>query len=56
MENSETHVWLEFAFSCKYIEKETHERLVLEVIEIGKLLNFMMLYPEKFGSKLQSKS
>ena len=56
MENSETHVWLEFAFSCEYIEKETHERLVLEVIEIGKLLIFMMLYPEKFGSKLQSKS
>jgi len=56
MENSETHVWLEFAFSCEYIEKETRERLVLEVIEIGKLLNFMMLYPEKFGSKLQSKS
>ncbi|MBS4072802.1 MAG: four helix bundle protein [Algoriphagus sp.] len=56
MENSETHVWLEFAFSCDYIERVTHERLVSEVIEIGKLLNFMMLNPEKFGSKLQPKS
>ncbi|MBC6365977.1 diversity-generating retroelement protein bAvd family protein [Algoriphagus sp. AK58] len=56
MENSETHVWLEFAFACEYIEEATHERLVSEVIEIGKLLNFMMLNPEKFGSKNQSKS
>lgn len=56
MENSETHVWLEFTFSCDYIERVTHERLVSEVIEIGKLLNFMMLNPEKFGSKLQPKS
>ncbi len=56
MENSETHVWIEFAFSCGYIEKATHEKLVSEVIEIGKLLNFMMLNPEKFGSKTQTKS
>lgn len=56
MENSETHVWLEFAFSCEYIERVTYERLVSEVIEIGKLLNFMMLNPEKFGSKLQPKT
>lgn len=55
MENSETHVWIEFAFACMYIEKATHERLVAEVIEIGKLLNFMMLNPEKFGSKTQVK-
>ncbi|MCU0399558.1 MAG: four helix bundle protein [Algoriphagus sp.] len=56
MEKSETHVWLEFAFSCEYIERVTHERLVSEVIEIGKLLSFMILNPEKFGSKLQPKS
>lgn len=51
MENSETHVWLDFAFACEYLEKSTYDRLLSEVIEIGKLLNFMMLNPEKFGSK-----
>lgn len=56
MKKSETHVWIEFAFSCGYIEKATHERLVSEVIEIGQVLNFMMLNPEKFGSKNQTKS
>ncbi|MFN3998214.1 four helix bundle protein [Algoriphagus sp.] len=51
MENSETHVWLDFAFACEYLEKSTYDRLLSEVIEIRKLLNFMMLNPEKFGSK-----
>lgn len=51
MEKSETHVWLEFAFACKYIDVSTYERLISEVIEVGKLLNFMILNPEKFGSK-----
>lgn len=50
-ENSETHVWLDFAFSCEYLEKSLQEKLKTEVLEIGKLLNFMMLNPEKFGSK-----
>lgn len=50
-ENSETHVWLEFAFACKYIEEPVFNRLLSEVIEVGKLLNFMMLNPEKFGSR-----
>jgi four helix bundle protein len=51
MENSETNVWLDFAFACEYLEKSTYDRLLLEVIEIGKLLNFMILNPERFGSK-----
>lgn len=50
-ENSETHVWLEFAFACEYIEEPVFNRLLSEVIEVGKLLNFMMLNPEKFGSR-----
>jgi four helix bundle protein len=51
MENSETQVWLDFAFACEYLEEPTYKRMVLEVVEIGKLLNFMMLNQEKFGSK-----
>ena len=50
-ENSETQVWLEFAFSCKYISNDVYQELVSESIEIGKLINYMLLNPEKFGVK-----
>ncbi len=49
-ENSETLVWLDFAFACKYIMEETYNPLHLECVEIGKLLNFMINNPDKFGS------
>ena len=49
-ENSETVVWLEFALACKYINKETFKNLFSETEEIGKLLNFMINNPDKFGS------
>lgn len=52
MENSETVVWLEFAFSCKYLEEKNYKQLVLKNQEIGKLLNFMIQNPEKFGVKI----
>ena len=50
-ENSETQVWLEFALSCKYISETIYQELVSESIEIGKLLNYMLLNPDKFGVK-----
>ncbi|MEZ5103170.1 MAG: four helix bundle protein [Draconibacterium sp.] len=49
-ENSETLVWLDFALACKYIEIEIHQRLTSESDEIGELLNYMILNPEKYGS------
>lgn len=48
MENSETQVWLDFSLQCKYFEKEKYLQLYKESEEIGKLLNHMMLNPEKF--------
>ncbi|MCP2026760.1 four helix bundle protein [Flavobacterium sp. HSC-32F16] len=48
-ENSETQAWLEFAFACNYISNESYNELLSESIEIGKLLNYMLLNPEKFG-------
>ena len=51
-ENAETQTWLEFAFSCGYIQKQTFENLKNKSIEISKLINFMILNPEKIGSKL----
>jgi len=50
-ENSETQVWLEFALKCNYITSESFNELIVESEEIGKLINFMINNPEKFGSK-----
>jgi four helix bundle protein len=50
-ENSETQVWLEFALSCNYISQTKYNELISESIEIGKLINYMLLNPEKFGVK-----
>lgn len=53
-ENSETQVWLEFALECEYIDKTTFDELTSESEEVGKLLNFMILNPEKFGVKIEN--
>ena len=50
-ENSETLVWLEFALACGYIQEETYRTLEKQNAEIGKLINYMILNPEKFGSE-----
>jgi len=49
MENSETKGWLKFAFECKYITQEQHEKLTLQSDEVGKLLNHMINNPDKYG-------
>ncbi|MBB6324575.1 four helix bundle protein [Algoriphagus iocasae] len=49
MENSETNVWLDFAHACNYIIDETHLDLIQKSEEVGKLINYMMLNPSKFG-------
>jgi four helix bundle protein len=48
-ENSETLVWLDFSFHCKYNDKEEYNRLVELNNEVGKLLSYMMNNPDKFG-------
>jgi four helix bundle protein len=48
MENSETQVWLDFAFSCEYINQSTFKELLNKSEEIGKLLNHMIEFPEKY--------
>jgi len=49
-ENSETQTWLEFALACEYINKDQFTELTNESIEIGKLINYMIQNPNKFGS------
>jgi len=50
-ECSETMVWLDFAFDCSYIDKETYDRLTTTCIQVGKMLGRMTENPEKFLPK-----
>lgn len=52
-ENSETQVWLEYSFRCEYISEEGFEKLKKESEEVGKLINYMILNPQKFGVNTQ---
>ena len=49
MENTETQVWLSFAFNCKYIGVEFYENSKRTSQEVGNLLNYMMKNPKKFS-------
>lgn len=49
-ENSETLFWLEFALACQYIKKDEFKKLESDTQEIGKIINYMILNPNKFGS------
>ena len=47
-ENSETQIWLEFAFKCNYIDEATFQRLNEKSLEVGKLINNMIINAYKF--------
>src|SRR6218665_1045086 len=49
MENSETSVWIDFAFECGYIDKTTQISLNERAAEIGRMLNQMMENPAKYN-------
>ena len=49
-ENSETQTWLLFAKECNYIDENTFDEYYSETQEIGKLINYMITNPHKFGS------
>ncbi len=53
-ENSETQGWLEYALACKYISPATFEAIVAKSQEVGRLINYMILNPGKFGSKTEN--
>ncbi len=52
-ENAETQGWLEFAYSCEYIDLEIKNRLIGKSQEVGKLLNYMINNPGKFGAGIK---
>lgn len=51
-ENSETQLWIDFAIACKYISEEKRQELQYKSEEIGKLINYMMKNPDKFGVEI----
>ena len=50
MENSETQGWLEFSFACDYISKEVYDKLLGLSEEVGRLVQYMIDNPGKFGA------
>lgn len=54
-ENSETNTWLDFAFACEYITKEVNTDLSNQGKKIGKLINYMINNPSKFGVKTEGR-
>ena len=50
-ENSETLTWLMFALKCNYIDNLIFKSLSEENLEVGKLINYMINNPSKFGAK-----
>lgn len=48
-ENSETQLWLDFAFACEYITETEKNELQTQSNEVGKLINYMMNNPSTFG-------
>ncbi|MCU4166238.1 four helix bundle protein [Carboxylicivirga caseinilyticus] len=52
-EEHETEVWLDYAKDCQYINKETHEKIVSNYLEVRKILISMINCPEKWCPSLK---
>lgn len=48
MENSETLVWIDFAYACAFINHVTAVEYENRIKEIGQMLNHMIKFPEKY--------
>jgi four helix bundle protein len=51
MENTETQVWLDFSKACGYLNEDKTGVLQEQSEEVGRLLNHMITYPEKYLRK-----
>lgn len=47
-EHAETDVWLDFAFSCKYIIETEHKELKKDLEEVGRLIGDIIKNPQKY--------
>lgn len=55
MENTETQISMDFAFSCGYITKEENLEVRARSEEVGKLLNHMINHPKSYQRKSKKK-
>lgn len=53
MENTETQVSLDFALACQYITDVEYQNLRKMSEEVGRMLNHMIVNPEKYVPKSQ---
>ncbi|HEY1166562.1 MAG TPA: four helix bundle protein [Chitinophaga sp.] len=51
MKSTETQTWLDFALSCNYMHKEEYEYCAQQITEVGRLLQHMKRFPEKYQPK-----
>ncbi|MBZ0244746.1 MAG: four helix bundle protein [Cyclobacteriaceae bacterium] len=51
MENTETRIWLDFAYASKYFTDDIKQEMESKAVEVGKLLNHMIENPEKYARK-----
>ena len=47
-ENTETEIWIQFSFDCKYFSESEHTDFSQRCEEVGRILGFMIDHPEKF--------
>jgi four helix bundle protein len=47
-ESTETEIWIQFSFDCKYINEIKFKELSDKSAEVGKLLGYMIMHPDKF--------
>ena len=48
-EATETQTWLDFAMDCGYLSKEKRDELLRGYEEIGRMLQAMIVHPERFA-------
>jgi len=51
MENTETQVWIDFAYKCGYIKTQEYKLLLEKSANIGRMLGYMISKPEIFLPK-----
>lgn len=47
-ENSETDVWLDFSYACKYINEAEYRELKADQDEVGRLIGDIIKNPQKY--------
>ena len=50
-ENTETEIWIKFAYKCQYINENIFNDFISRISEVGKLLGYMINNYEKFLNK-----